>query len=299
MAANIFNKTALIAPALALVAAVVSVSATPVYAQAQPPVVTGNQVCQTFNSNAMPYGYVGVANVDLGSVFSSIDTINGTISGTRPAGPVTITLPKAAPTGMWGNRGYFVPPWGPTGGWKSYSGYMGGKYPGQATLLMDVIDVRFGTNDGIHPGKAQVPQGVQGFYVVQRNEHGHAPLKLAIISFSLTVCGQPKQVALPDCGVGSTIGGQACYIYMIFRPGYYPGSPQNPTTDPQDAYSSSTLPSSYPNIVRCDRPAPLLNLTAPGNVQCMRKYSAVKLTPINGNLPVTNPSQGNEVFPPN
>lgn len=112
------------------------------------------------------------------------------------------------------------------------------------------------------------------------------------------VCGAPA-VVLPNCGNSSTIPGQQCYIYMIYQPGAYPGFPQNATTDPQNAYSASTLPATYPNIARCERPAPLLNLTAPGNVKCMRKYSAVKLTPINSNLPVTNPSQGVEVFPPN
>lgn len=105
------------------------------------------------------------------------------------------------------------------------------------------------------------------------------------------VCGTPA-VALPSCGINSTQVGQQCYIYMIYQPNAYPGRPQN-------SYGPSTLPTSYPNVVRCERLAPLLNLTAPGNVKCMRKYSAVKLTPINGNLPVTNPSLGTEIFPPN
>lgn len=164
----------------------------PAFAQAQTPVVNGNQVCQTFISNAMPYGYVGVNNVDLGSVFSSIDTISGQIRGTRTNGPDTINIPVTAPVGMWGNQGYLVPAWGSTGGWKSFIRYLGGSYPGAIQLMQDVIDVRFGTDDGIHPGKGIVPPGVQGLYVVQRNETGHAPLRLNIQSFSLTICGKAK-----------------------------------------------------------------------------------------------------------
>ncbi len=179
----------------ALLASSISAVPMPVFAQAQTPVVTAPLVCQTFASNANPYGYVGVANVDLGSVFASIDTIEGTISGNRSNGPATITLPKNAPNGMWGNQGYLSPPWGNTGGWKSYMGYLGGAYPGTPLMMMDVVDVRFGTDDGIHPGKASVPQGVQGLYVVQRNEHGHAPMKLGITGFNLKICGKAKQSA--------------------------------------------------------------------------------------------------------
>ncbi len=285
----------MIRPALmtALLCTSISTVSVPVYAQAQAPVITAPLVCQTFVSNGNPYGYVGVANVDLGSVFTSIDTIEGMISGNRTNGAATISLPKTAPTGMWGNQGYFSPPWGSTGGWKSYIGYLGGTYPGVPLMMMDVIDVRFGRDDGIHPGKATVPQGVQGLYVVQRNQTGHAPLKLNITGFNLKICGKAKQVAtpLPDCGIGPTQVGAACYLYMKFEPGAYPGRPSN-------SYSLSTLPSSYPNMVRCERPAPLLNLTAPGNVRCMRKYKGVKLNPINGNLPITDPTQGVEVFPP-
>jgi hypothetical protein len=278
----------------ALLASSISTVPLPVFAQAQTPVVTAPLVCQTFVSNANPYGYVGMANVDLGSVFASIDTIEGTISGNRSNGPATITLPKTAPNGMWGNQGYLSPPWGNTGGWKSYMGYIGGGYPGTPLMMMDMVDVRFGTDDGIHPGKASVPQGVHGLYVVQRNERGHAPMKLGITGFNLKICGKARQVtqALPDCGIGPTAVGAACYLYMKFEPGAYPNRPTR-------SYSLSVLPQNYPNIVRCERPAPLLNLTAPGNVRCMRKYQAVKMTPINGNIPISDPSQGVEVFPPN
>ncbi len=285
------NYAAAIAPIAGLLLSSLAAHPAPAMAQALPPVVTGNQVCQTFNSNATPYGYVGVANVDLGAVFSAIDTISGTISGSRTNAPnTTVTLPKAAPTGMWGNRGYLVPPWGSTGGWKSYMGYLGGGYPGQPLMLMDVIDVRFGTNDGIHPGKAQVPQGVQGLYVVQRNEHGHAPLKLAIKSFSLTICGQPKQVVqIPDCGNSATNVGQQCYGYLIHRTNYYTGKFQN-------SYSPSTLPSSYPGTPRCTTLAPA---TTPAGMNCMRKFIWNKVASPATSLYVTNPLGYPEVLPPN
>ncbi len=142
-------------------------STLPAYSQAQPPQTTASgKVCQAFISNATPYGYVGVDNVDLGSVFSSIDTISGTISGTRTTGPSTLTIPVSPPAGKWRNQGYLVPAWGPTGGWSSYTEYLGGAPSGPPMMQTDVIDVRFGTDDGINPGKAQVPQGVQGLYVV-------------------------------------------------------------------------------------------------------------------------------------
>ncbi len=280
----------------ALVATTIMVTSAPIFpafAQAQTPQMNAaGQVCQTFISNATPYGYVGVANVDLGAVFDSIDTISGTIGGTRTTGASTLTISATPPAGKWRNQGYKVPAWGPTGGWTSYTEYLGGAPSGPPMMQTDVIDVRFGTDDGLNPGKAQVPQGVQGLYVVQRNETGHAPLRLTIQRFNLTICGKPKVAQLPSCGIGPTQVGQQCFIYMIFQPNGYPGRPQN-------SFSLSTLPSSYPNIVRCERPVPLLNLTAPGNVKCMRKYKAVKLTPINSNLPVSDPSQGVEVFPPN
>jgi Protein of unknown function (DUF1566) len=107
----------------------------------------------------------------------------------------------------------------------------------------------------------------------------------------LVAASAPKP-SLPDCGISPTKVGAACFLYMNFEPGAYTGRPQN-------SYSLSTLPSNYPTYVRCERPAPLLNLTAPGDKKCMRKYRAVKLTPINGNLPITDPSQGVEVLPPN
>jgi hypothetical protein len=192
---KILNYVGALAPVASLMLSGIAAVPAPALAQAQTPITTGGQVCQTFNSNAMPYGYVGVANVDLGSVFSTIDTISGTISGNRSNGPATVALPKITPNGMWGNQGYFVPAWGSTGGWKSYIGYLGGTYPGTATSMLDVIDIRFGTDDGIHPGKAIVPQGVQGLYVVQRNEHGHSPLRLEIKNFNLTICGKATQSA--------------------------------------------------------------------------------------------------------
>ena len=160
------------------------------HAQASLPVQNAaGQTCQTFNSNAMPYGYAGVNGVDLGSVFSSITSVSGTISGTRPAGTSTLTLGGAA---QWRNAGYLSPPWGPTGGWSSHVTYINGGTTYNAQAVLDVIDVRFGTDDGINPGKAQVPQGVQPLYVVQRNEAGHAPMRLNIQQFAITICGQPK-----------------------------------------------------------------------------------------------------------
>jgi hypothetical protein len=109
------------------------------------------------------------------------------------------------------------------------------------------------------------------------------------------VTAAPVVAARPDCGIGSTVPGTPCYGYLIQQNGYYPGHFQN-------SYSFSTLPASYPAVVRCERPAPLLNLTAPGNVKCMRKYEWVKPTPpttMNGSTQVTNPPSSVEVFPPN
>lgn len=165
----------------------------PAFAQAQPPqAAASGKVCQTFFSNATPYGYIGVDNVDLGAVFSSIDTITGTLYGTRPSGASTLTISASPPSGQWRNQGYLVPAWGPTGGWSSFTAYLGGTQSGPPLSQVDVVDVRFGTNDGINPGKTQVPQGTHGLYVVQRNEIGHAPLRLTIQRFNLTICGAPK-----------------------------------------------------------------------------------------------------------
>ncbi len=286
------NRAASVSTAIALMASTIAVAPLPAMAQAQSPQMNAaGQVCQTFVSNAMPYGYVGVDNVNLGAVFSSIDTINGMISGTRTTGASTMTIPASPPAGKWRNQGYKVPAWGPTGGWTSYTEYLGGAPSGTPLMQTDVIDVRFGRDDGINPGKAQVPQGVQGLYVVQRNQTGHAPLKLAIQKFTLTICGAPKTVAqLPDCGAGSTNLGQQCYGYLIeYAPNTYPPG----TGHYQDSFSWSTLPSSYPNIPRCTDPA-----LGPQAKPCMHKYKWVKVTPINSSPQVANPLTSVEVFPP-
>ena len=163
---------------------------TPVMAQS-----SKTQTCQTFIDNGMPFGYVGTTGVNLGATFSTVDSIEGTVSGTRTSGPDTVNLPASPHASMWQNQGYFVPAWGPTGGWKSFARYLGGTLPTNlsqaAPLMQDVIDVRFGSNDGIYPGKASVPQGTDALYVVQRNRTGHSPLRLTPQHFSLKICGQP------------------------------------------------------------------------------------------------------------
>lgn len=166
---------------------------TPALAQA-----TSTSVCETYVSNGRPFGYVGTTGVNLGAKFSSIESVTGTVTGTRTTGADTITMPGNPHASMWQNQGYFVPPWGPTGGWKSFVQYLGKITPapasmaGAALMITDIVDVRFGTQDGIYPGKASVPQGIDSLYVVQRNERGHAPLRLTPTDFNLKICGQPK-----------------------------------------------------------------------------------------------------------
>jgi hypothetical protein len=100
---------------------------------------------------------------------------------------------------------------------------------------------------------------------------------------------------LPDCGIGSTDGGEPCWGYLIHRLNHYPGNFQN-------SYSLSILPSNYPTLPRCINRAPQFNSRETAKTGCIRKYIWTKpKSPetMNGSPQVTNPPSSVELMPPN
>ena len=155
-------------------------------AQAQ---TSGGQVCRNFAPNGSFYGYQADLNVDLAGSFSSIDEIYGVAT---TASGHNILLQKTSPAGSWIDQGYGPSAAGgqyyATGGWLTFNGNP--SLPASTSGL----DVRFGSADGISPGKTTVPTGTQALYMVDRGS-------TAISNFNLTVCGKP--VSSPTCATAT------------------------------------------------------------------------------------------------
>lgn len=165
-------------------------------------------ICLKVKNDSLFWGHPAAKTVNLAQIFRTIDTIDGEISGTRENAPATIKIEKQAATKNWSNGGYYIPAWGPTSGWKSYFNWANEENPREMTQfsksnIMDHIDVRFGVNDGIFPGKAIIPQGEDSLYLVQRNisytkggkviTPPNAYKSIRIENFELNICGQQRQ----------------------------------------------------------------------------------------------------------
>jgi hypothetical protein len=170
------------APATAAPAAV-----KPVAVQAVPP---ANSLAKAMPENCLRFAnnghgpgssrFVAHNGANLGSL-GSISTITGRIWGATSSDGSLRTINLMA-SSVWQGQGYQSS--GPTGGWQTLM-------VGSAPSYVDAIDMRFGTKDGIHPGKARVPQGTDSLYVVQRNTK-NAEVRMNIQGFELTVCGAAK-----------------------------------------------------------------------------------------------------------
>ena len=133
-------------------------------------------------SGSVNSSYVAHNGANLGAI-SNIQTITGRIWGVASQngfnnGVRTVT---ATISSTWSNRGFENS--GPTGGWQTLT-------LSEAPNFLDVIDVRFGILDGIHPGKTNVPQGTNSLYLVQRN-NDITRVQVNIQGFELKVCGVP------------------------------------------------------------------------------------------------------------
>ena len=144
----------------------------------------GSTTCLDFASNGTGPGnskYVAHNGASL-SRLANITRIEGMVrgkTGYESERPISLTLNGAS---SWRDTGYMGR--GPTGGWKTWAS-SGDAEP------ENLIDIRFGAADGIHPGKTKVPAGTQSLYLVQRNtQDGHA-LK-TFDSFTLSICGTPN-----------------------------------------------------------------------------------------------------------
>jgi hypothetical protein len=159
----------------------------PVTAQTAPAAMKAAQAaptnCLNFAHNGQGPGsnrFVAHNGASLGSL-GSISTITGRIWGVTSSDGSLRTINLTA-NSLWQGQGYQSS--GPTGGWQTLM-------VGTAPNYVDAIDLRFGTKDGIHPGKAKVPQGTDSLYVVQRNTK-NADVRMNIQGFELTVCGAAK-----------------------------------------------------------------------------------------------------------
>jgi hypothetical protein len=139
--------------------------------------------CLSFTSNGQGPGssrfiaHNGATLASLGNIGSITGRIWGATSSDGNLRTINLTANSA-----WQGQGYQSS--GPTGGWHTL-------LVGTAPNYVDAIDLRFGTKDGIHPGKARVPQGTDSLYVVQRNTK-NAEVRMNIQGFDLTVCGAAK-----------------------------------------------------------------------------------------------------------
>lgn len=175
------------------------------------PIAQGT-ICQNIKSDSLFWGYHAKAQINLSEAFSKIDTIDGEIRGLREGRRDKIILEKRKDPLVWQSGGYGN--WGPTGGWQSIITWRDksdlnkmalGTHEGNVQSMpniIDQIDIRFGVNDGLSPGKAIVPQGVDSLYVVQRNidyrkdgkliDKPNSEMSLQIESFDINICGQQK-----------------------------------------------------------------------------------------------------------
>ncbi len=139
--------------------------------------------CLNFTSNGQGPGssrFIAHNGATLGSL-GSIGSITGRIWGATSSDGSLRTINLTA-NSVWQGQGYQSS--GPTGGWQTLM-------VGTAPSYVDAIDLRFGTKDGIHPGKEVVPQGTDSLYVVQRNTK-NPDVRINIQGFELTVCGAVK-----------------------------------------------------------------------------------------------------------
>lgn len=160
----------------------------PLAPQTAPAAIKAVQVapanCLNFAHNGQGPGsnrFIAHNGASLGSLVS-IGTITGRIWGVTSSDGSLRTINLTA-NSLWQGQGYQSS--GPTGGWQTLM-------VGTAPNYVDAIDLRFGTKDGIHPGKARVPQGTDSLYIVQRNTK-NADVRMNIQGFELTVCGATKQ----------------------------------------------------------------------------------------------------------
>ena len=150
---------------------------------------SGGQVCRNFAPNGSFYGYQADLNVDLAGSFSSIDEIYGVAT---TASGHNILLQKTSPAGSWIDQGYGPSAAGgqyyATGGWLTFNGNP--SLPASTSGL----DVRFGSADGISPGKTTVPTGTQALYMVDRGSTAISisTLLSAVNRFQVRPAQQPQ-----------------------------------------------------------------------------------------------------------
>jgi hypothetical protein len=171
------------------VATVVSTAGTSAVSQAQ----TSTQTCLELASDGAFTNSAGSSGpatkpINLSEVLSSIDTIDGTITGTRASGPATITVPKDSAGGVsWVSFGY---------PWKSLLSLKGGTAAtsdaDRLARVEDVIDVYFGNVGAAGPGVPAVPKGFGEIYLLNNNANGAARASgMKLTSFRFTMCGRP------------------------------------------------------------------------------------------------------------
>jgi hypothetical protein len=147
--------------------------------------------CIAYKSNGYAFNaYPAMLNVKL--PFVSIDTITGTVYGQNWKSGLPDQRPLGAATD-WHNGGYLGTGFGTTGGWKTsffYNGAAG------VPNTKDLIDLRFGAQDGISPGKGN-PNGTtamfsstQPLYIVQRNRDSAQRAEgMTLAGFDIKICG--------------------------------------------------------------------------------------------------------------
>ncbi len=168
--------------ALAAMALVIGTAAT---AQVNGPPNATHGGCQTFKSNGYAFNaYPAALNTTLS--FISISTITGNVYGQNWKSGMPETRALTATTD-WHDGGYGAGQFGTTGGWKSSFHYSGGTGIPNGK---DLIDIRFGAQDGLSPGKANSPKGTQPLYIVQRNrDMGKKNDGMTLAGFDIKICG--------------------------------------------------------------------------------------------------------------
>ncbi len=141
--------------------------------------------CLQYKSNGYAFdGYPAALNTTLS--FISISTITGNIYGQnwKSGLPETRALNTATD---WHNGGYGGGQFGATGGWMSAFFYSG---PAAIANGKDLIDIRFGSQDGLSPSKTSAPTGTQHLYIVQRNrDMAKKNDGMTLAGFDLKICG--------------------------------------------------------------------------------------------------------------
>lgn len=169
----------------ALIAGAVLLSATSAMAQNLGQGNLTHNHCNTYKNNGTAFNaYPSALNTKLD--FLTITAITGTIYGQnwKTGLPEQRALNAATD---WHNGGYLGGSFGTTGGWGSAFFYSGGTGIANGK---DLIDVRFGAQDGLSPGKAKSPTGTQHLYIVQRNrDMAKKNDGMTLAGFDLKICG--------------------------------------------------------------------------------------------------------------